>query len=69
MLCFLFGYFLFNQSKNNAVLEPRTGNFRGPVGPEAMTFNFEAKAKNYEMCSRGQERPRGINLCYSCSAQ
>ena len=24
----------FNQSKNNAVLEPRTGNFRGPVGPD-----------------------------------
>ena len=28
---FLFSYFFFNQSKNNAVLEPRTRNFRGFV--------------------------------------
>ena len=29
---FLFGYFSFQPSKNNAVLEPRTGHFRGLVG-------------------------------------
>ena len=37
MLSFVW-FFLLNQSKNNAVLEPRTGHFRGLVG-------FEAKAK------------------------
>ena len=37
--------FLINQPKNNDVLEPRTGHFRGPIG-------FEAKA--FKMCPRGQ---------------
>ena len=52
-------FFHFNQSKNNVVLEPRTGHFRGLVGFEAKTkdLSFEAKAKDLKMCSRG--RPRG----------
>ena len=45
---------LFNQSKNNAVLEPRTGPFRGLVG-------FLAKAKDFKKCPLGQGRPRGLH--------
>ena len=43
----MLGYFPFNQSKNNAVLEPKTGHFRGLVGFEAKAkdLNFEDKAK------------------------
>ena len=44
---FFFGYFLLNQSKNNVVLEPRTGTFLGLVG-------FEAKAKDLKTCLQGQ---------------
>ena len=40
--------FLFVQSRNNAVLEPTTGCFRGLV-------DFEAK--DFKMYPRGQERP------------
>ena len=40
--------FSFKQSKNNAVLEPKTGHFRGLVG---------IKAKALKMCRQG--RPRG----------
>ena len=36
----------FNNSKNSAVLEPRTGQFSG-------TWGLEAKAKDFKMCSRG----------------
>ena len=43
-----FVFFLFNQSKNNAVLEPRTGHFRGLEGFEAKDMSF--KAKNLKMC-------------------
>ena len=43
--------FLFNQSKNDAVLEPRKDHFRGLVG-------FEAQAKKGR--PRGQGRPRGL---------
>ena len=50
MLSFLFGYFRFNQSKNNAVLEPRTGNFCGIVGFEVKDLSFEAK--DFKMCPR-----------------
>ena len=32
LVIFCLVIFLFNQSKNNAVLEPRTGHFRGLVG-------------------------------------
>ena len=50
--------FLFNESKNNAVLDPRTGHFRGLVGFEAKDLTFEAKdlsfkAKDFKMCPRG----------------
>ena len=46
---FMSGSFPFNQSKNNAVLEPRTGHFQGLVG-------FEVKTK--ELC--GQDQSQGI---------
>ena len=56
--------FLYIQSKNNATLEPRTGYFRVLVGFEAKAKNlrFEAKAKDFKMCPRGQGRPQGLNL-------
>ena len=51
------GPFLTNQK--SAVLEPRSGYFRGLVG---------FKAKDFIMCPRGrpqgQERPRGLHLWY-----
>ena len=49
--------FVYNQSKNNSVLEPRTGHFRGLVG-------FEAKAKDLKMCPRGQGCPQGLHLSW-----
>ena len=59
--------FLFNQSKNNAILEPRTGHFSGLVGFEAKDLSFEAKAKDLKMCPRGrprgQGRPQGLHIC------
>ena len=66
--------FLFNRSKNNAVLEPRKGNFRGLVGwrngllislvmAKAKDLSFEANAKDFKMCPRGQGRPQGLHLC------
>ena len=39
----------FNKSKNSAVLEPRTGQFRGLAG-------FEAKAKDFKLCPRRRLR-------------
>ena len=42
----------FNNSKNTAVLEPRTGQF-------SRTWGLEAKAKDFKMC------PRGLHLCCS----
>ena len=69
--CLLFGFFLLDQSKNNAVPEPRTGHFRGLVGFEAkakdLSFEAQAKylsfeAKDLKMCPRGQERPRRLHL-------
>ena len=49
----------FNNSKNTAVLEPRTGQF-------SRTWGLEAKAKDFKMCPRGrprgQGRPRGLHL-------
>ena len=46
----------FNQSKNNAVLKPRTGHLRGLVGFEAKDFSFEAKAKYLKMSPQGRSR-------------
>ena len=46
----------FNNSKNSAVLEPRTGQF-------LRTWGLEAKAKDFKMCPRGQGRPQGLHLC------
>ena len=47
----------FNNSKNTAVLEPRTGQF-------SRTWGLEAK--DFKMCPRGrprgQGRPRGLHL-------
>ena len=34
--------FLFHESKNSAVFEPSTGQFRGPIGFEAKNLSFEA---------------------------
>ena len=45
----------FNNSKISAVLEPRTGQF-------SRTWGLEAKAKDFKICPRGQERPRGLHL-------
>ena len=52
---FMFGHFSFNQSKTNAVLEPRTEHFRELVG-------LDAKTKDFKMCPRGQGRPRGLHI-------
>ena len=49
--------FAFNQSKNNVVLELRTGHFRGLVGFKAKDLSFESKAKDFKMCPGG--RPQG----------
>ena len=51
----------FNNSKNSAVLEPRTGQFSRTWGLEAKAkdLTFEAKAKDFKMC------PRGLHLCAS----
>ena len=38
----------FGRFKNSAILEPRTGQF-------SWTWGFEATAKDFKMCSRGQE--------------
>ena len=50
----------FNNSKNSAVLEPRTGQF-------STTWGLEAKAKDFKMCPRGQGRPRGLHLWWTTS--
>ena len=49
----------FSNSKNSAVLEPRTGQFSRTWGLEAQAkdLTFEAKAKDFKMC------PRGLHLC------
>ena len=54
----------FNSSKNSVVLEPRTGQFSKTCGLEAKAkdLTFEAKAKDFKMCPRGQGRPRGLHL-------
>ena len=52
----------FNNSKNSAALEPRTGQFSRTWGLEV-----KAKAKDFKICPRGrprgQGRPRGLHLC------
>ena len=60
--CPLFGFLFFNQSKSNAVLEPRTGNFRGLASLEAKDLSFEVKAKDIKVCPRGQGRSRELHL-------
>ena len=49
----------FNNSKDSAVLEPRTGQFSRTGGLEAKAkdLTFEAKAKDFKMCPQGQGRP------------
>ena len=50
----------FNNSKNSAVLEPRTGQF-------SRTYGFEAKAQNSRLRGQGQGIkmcPRGLHLCW-----
>ena len=49
LCCLLFAcFFLFNQSKNNAVLEPSTGHILELVGFETKDLSFEAK--DFKMC-------------------
>ena len=45
----------FNNSKNSAVLEPRTGQFSRiwDLEAKAKDLTFEAKAKDFKMCPRG----------------
>ena len=52
----------FNNSKNSAVLEPRTGQFSRTWGLEAKAkdLTLEAKAKDFKMCPRG--RPQELHL-------
>ena len=58
----LFGYFLFDQSKNIAVLKPRAGYLRSLLFFKAKDLSFQAKAKDFKMCPRGQEPPRRLHL-------
>ena len=53
----------FNNLKNTAVLEPRTGQFSRTWGLEAKAKDLIFEAKDFKMCPRGQGRPRGLNLC------
>ena len=48
----------FNNSKNSAVLKPRTGQFSRTWGLEAKDLTFKAKAKDFKMC------PRGLHLWF-----
>ena len=58
MLSFVWN-FLFYQSKNNAVLGPRTGHCRGLVGFEANAKNLSFEAKDLENVSlRTSSKPR-----------
>ena len=56
----------FNNSKNSAVLEPRTGQFSRTWGLEAKAKDLTFEAKDFKMCPRGrprgQGRPRGLHL-------
>ena len=49
MLSFVW-FFLFNQSKKNAVSEPKIGHFQGLVG-----FEAKAKTKDLKMCPRAKD--------------
>ena len=46
----------FNNSKNSAVLKPRTGQF-------SRTWGY--KAKDFKICPRGQGRPQGLHLWFT----
>ena len=56
----------FNNSKNSAVLEPRTGQFSRTWGLEAKAKDLTFEVKDFKMCPRGrprgQGRPRGLHL-------
>ena len=60
----------FNNSKNTAVLEPRTGQFSRTWGLEAKAKDLTFEAKDFKMCPRGrprgQGRPRGLHLWHLC---
>ena len=45
----------FQQVKNSAVLEQRTGHFRALADfqTKAKDLTFEAKAKDFKLCPRG----------------
>ena len=50
----------FEQTKNSAVLQPRTGHFRGLAGFGAKDLTVEAK--DFKCCLRGQGRRRKLHL-------
>ena len=47
LCCLLFGYFLFSESKNNALLEPKTGLFHRLVGlrPRLRTWALRPRSR------------------------
>ena len=51
----------FQQFKNSAVLELRTGKISRTWDFEAKDLTFEAK--DFKMSLWGQERPQGLHLC------
>ena len=53
----------FNNSKNSAVLEPRTGQFSRTWGLEAKAKDLTFEAKDFKMC------PRGLHLWYKALLQ
>ena len=60
------GFWRFQQNFNGSKIVLSSsrgqGNFRGPKASRPRTWGFEAKAKDFKMCRRGQGRPRGLHL-------
>ena len=52
----MFGYFSFNQSKNNVVLELKTGHFQRLGFEEAKVKDLSLEAEDLKMCFRGQQQ-------------
>ena len=57
--------FLFNQTKNNAVLEAKTEHFWELLGFKSKAEDLSFKAKDFEMCPRGQGRPKNFTSARS----
>ena len=54
-------FFLFNQSKKNAVFEPRVGHFQGLVG-----FEAKAKTKDLKMCPPAKDVLEDFSSGFDC---